>query len=140
MPQPGTVLFLNQPVFQENKIYNFKIHLISFLNTKQTNDGIFFNKAGKILIWQKWSRTWEPDFKEIFCWFIFCKSEKFNEIEKCWKLSECSNILFLRELLVVLYLEPFYFIHSNNSFALSIKSLRHRVERAILRNTPLIPA
>ena len=47
MPQPGTVLFLNQPVFQENKIYNFKIHLISFLNTKQTNDGIFLNNAGQ---------------------------------------------------------------------------------------------
>ena len=36
-----------QPVFQENKIYNFKIHLFSFLNTKQTNDGIFLNKAGE---------------------------------------------------------------------------------------------
>ena len=40
-------LFLNQPVFQENKIYNSKIHLISFLNTKQTNDGIFLNNAGQ---------------------------------------------------------------------------------------------
>ena len=38
-------LFLNQPVFQENKIYNFEIHLFSFLNTKQTNDGIFSNKT-----------------------------------------------------------------------------------------------
>ena len=37
-------LFLNHPVFQENKIYNFISHL-SFLNTKQTNDGIFMNKA-----------------------------------------------------------------------------------------------
>ena len=36
-------LFLNQPVFQENKIYDFKIHLSSFLNTKQTNDAIFLN-------------------------------------------------------------------------------------------------
>ena len=32
---------LNQPVFQENKICNSKIHLFSFLNTKQTNDGTF---------------------------------------------------------------------------------------------------
>ena len=38
-------MFLNQPVFQENKICNFKIHLISILNTKQTNDDIFSNKA-----------------------------------------------------------------------------------------------
>ena len=40
-------LFLNQPVFEENKIWNFKIHLFSILNTKQTNDGIFSNKAGE---------------------------------------------------------------------------------------------
>ena len=40
-------LFLNEPVFQENKIYNFKIHLFSFLNTRQTNDGIFLNKTGE---------------------------------------------------------------------------------------------
>ena len=52
-------LFLNQPVFQENKIYNFKIYLCSFLNTKQ----IFWTRLGKILIWQKFSGTWESDFK-----------------------------------------------------------------------------
>ena len=40
-------LFLNQPVFQENKIYNFRIHLFSFLNTKQTDDGIASNKNGE---------------------------------------------------------------------------------------------
>ena len=40
-------LFLNQPVFQEKKIYNFKIHLYSFLSTKQTNDGIFSSKTGE---------------------------------------------------------------------------------------------
>ena len=33
--------------FQENKIYNFKIHSFSFLNTKQTNDCIFLNKTGE---------------------------------------------------------------------------------------------
>ena len=30
-----------------NTIYNFKIHLFSFINTKQTNDGIFLNKIGE---------------------------------------------------------------------------------------------
>ena len=39
-------LFLNQPVFQENKIYNFKINLFSFLNTKETSDAIFLNTTG----------------------------------------------------------------------------------------------
>ena len=48
-------LFLHQPVFQENKIYNFKINLFSFLNTEQINDSIFFKKTGKILIRQKFS-------------------------------------------------------------------------------------
>ena len=44
----GLVQFvLNQSVFQENRIYNFKIHLFSFLNTKQTNAGIFLNKTGE---------------------------------------------------------------------------------------------
>ena len=33
--------------FQENKIYNFKIHLFSLLNTKQTNNGIFLTKTGE---------------------------------------------------------------------------------------------
>ena len=41
-------LLLNQLVFQENKICNFKIHLFSILNIKQTNDHIFSNKIGKI--------------------------------------------------------------------------------------------
>ena len=40
-------LFLNKSVFQENKLCNFKIHLFSILNTKQTNDGTFSNKAGE---------------------------------------------------------------------------------------------
>ena len=34
-------LFLNQPIFEENKFCNFKIHLFSILNIKQTNYGIF---------------------------------------------------------------------------------------------------
>ena len=40
-------MFLNQPVFQEHKIYNFEIHLFSILDTKQINDGIFLNKTGE---------------------------------------------------------------------------------------------
>ena len=40
-------LFLNQPVFQENKICNFKTYLFSFLDTIQTNDGFFSNKTGE---------------------------------------------------------------------------------------------
>ena len=43
-------LFLNQPVFQENKIYSFTVHLFSFLNSKQTSDGVFLTRLGKILI------------------------------------------------------------------------------------------
>ena len=39
--------FLKQPVFQENKICNFKIHLFSVLNSKQTSDGVFPNKTGE---------------------------------------------------------------------------------------------
>ena len=39
--------FLNQPVFLKNKFCNFKIHLFSIFSTRQTNNGIFSNKAGK---------------------------------------------------------------------------------------------
>ena len=38
-------LFLNQHVFQENKICNYEIYLSSFSNTKETNDSIFLNKT-----------------------------------------------------------------------------------------------
>ena len=37
----------NQFVFKW-ACYNFKIHLFSFLSTKQINDGIFSNKTGGI--------------------------------------------------------------------------------------------
>ena len=40
-------LSLVQFVFKENNFCNYKIHLFSILNTKQTNDAIFSNKAGK---------------------------------------------------------------------------------------------
>ena len=33
--------------FLRKQFCNFKIHLVSILNTKQTNDGIFSNKAGE---------------------------------------------------------------------------------------------
>ena len=33
--------------FLINKFCSFKIHLFLILNTKQTNDGIFSNKAGE---------------------------------------------------------------------------------------------
>ena len=33
--------------FSEIKIYNFKIHLFSFLETRQTNDSIFSNMTGE---------------------------------------------------------------------------------------------
>ena len=42
-------MFLNQPVSQENKFWNFNIYFFSILNTKQTNDGVFSNKAGENL-------------------------------------------------------------------------------------------
>ena len=41
--------------FLSKQIFQFKIHLFSILNTKQANDGIFSNKAGENLIWQKFS-------------------------------------------------------------------------------------
>ena len=46
-------LFLNQSVFKETKICNFKIHLFLILNSKQTNDGIFSNNAGEKLNFTK---------------------------------------------------------------------------------------
>ena len=61
-------LILCQPAFQENKIYNFKIHLFSSLNTKQTSDGIFSNKTGEIF-----PVTRQSDFKTkvSICMYIF---------------------------------------------------------------------
>ena len=52
-------LFLNQPIFQENKIFNFKIHLFSFLHyTPNKQMRVFFRtRLEKILIWQKFSGT-----------------------------------------------------------------------------------
>ena len=52
--------FLNQPVFQENKICNFKIHLFSILNNEQML--VFFQtRLGTILIWQTFSGMLKAD-------------------------------------------------------------------------------
>ena len=58
-----------------------------------------------------------------------------HEIWQCWKLS---GYYFFLEVPVIPHSEPCYFIRSNNYLALGIKSLRHRVERAIFKNPPLI--
>ena len=50
-------------VFQENKIYNFKIHLFSFLNTKKTNDGVFSNITGENLAWQNFLEGESPTLR-----------------------------------------------------------------------------
>ena len=42
-------------------------------------------------------------------------------------------LFFLKEVPGVPYLEPCSFMPSNNSWALGIKSLRYRVQRAILK-------
>ena len=69
-------LFLNQPVFQENQIYNFKFHLFSFLNTKQANYGIFWTRLGRILIWQNFSETWGSDFRTVMVSYFSIKNFK----------------------------------------------------------------
>ena len=61
-----------------------------------------------------------------------------NKIEKCSKLSWWVNIIFSTELLVALHLQLFCFMCSNNSFALGLKSMKHREEQAILKKLPLI--
>ena len=42
------------------------MHLFSRLNTKQTNNGIFRKRQGKIFIWEKFSGPGESDFKSAF--------------------------------------------------------------------------
>ena len=56
-------LFLNRPVFQENKIYNFEIYLFQFLNTKQINGGIFSNMTEEIFYFGK--IYWKMVFKKL---------------------------------------------------------------------------
>ena len=53
-------MFLNEFVFQGKRICNFRIHLFSFLNSKQTNDGIFSNKTGKILTYKNFLERESP--------------------------------------------------------------------------------
>ena len=47
------ISLLNMWLLVQNKFCHFKIHLFSTLNTKQTNDGIFSNKAGENLNFSK---------------------------------------------------------------------------------------
>ena len=54
------------------------------------------------------------------------------------KLCEWANIIFVKEVPMVTRLELWFFMFSNNSLALFMKPLRHRVERAILKIAPLI--
>ena len=70
-------LFLNQPIFQENRTYHFKIHLFSFWYTKQINDGTFLKRTG--IIWQKLSETWESDFK-MLSFFCICSLNSSLEV------------------------------------------------------------
>ena len=58
--------------------------------------------------------------------------------EKCPKLFWWVNFIFHWELLVALHLELCCFIWCNNSYALGTKSLRHRDDQAILKNSSLI--
>ena len=53
-------------------------------------------------------------------------------------LTGAHLLIFRRELFVALRLEPCCFMRCNNFFALGIKSPRHRVEREIPKNSPLI--
>ena len=43
-------IWVNKPVFQENKIHTFKIHLLSFYNTKKSNVRFFQIRLGTGLI------------------------------------------------------------------------------------------
>ena len=47
MKRHSLVQFVFKSAFYENQFCNFIIHLFSILNTKQTNDGLFSNKAGE---------------------------------------------------------------------------------------------
>ena len=58
--------------------------------------------------------------------------------EKRWKLFVCADIIFCSELLVALYWEHCFLLLSNDIFALTRISLRHRVEQVILQNLSLI--
>ena len=54
---------LNQPIFQENKVYNCKIHLFPVLNTKQKIMVFFGGRLGKILIRKKILKREIPTLK-----------------------------------------------------------------------------
>ena len=60
-PQPS----INQLVFQENKIYTFKIHFFDFKTPNKQMLTLFRAKMRKSLIWQIFSGAWESDFKNL---------------------------------------------------------------------------
>ena len=47
MKRHSLVQFVFESAFYENQFCYLIIHLFSILNTKQTNDGLFSNKAGE---------------------------------------------------------------------------------------------
>ena len=61
-----------------------------------------------------------------------------SKIEKCWNPSRWANIISFKESPVVPRLEPCCFMRSNNYLTLGMKSLRHRVEQAILKNSIIL--
>ena len=61
-----------------------------------------------------------------------------SKIEKCWNPSRWANIISFKESPVVPCLEPCCFMRSNNYLTLGMKSLRHRVEQAILKNSIIL--
>ena len=65
---------------------------------------------------------------------ILVLKRSWHEKEKCWKLSGWANSIFPREMVVVFWLEPCFSIHFHKGEPLGVKSLRHRVEQAILKN------
>ena len=72
MSQPGE----NQRVFEEGKVYNFKIHLLYFYFKTPTKQILAFSqKLGKILIWQNSSmvaKGCQTKKKIVLFCFDFC--------------------------------------------------------------------
>ena len=61
-----------------NVFYNFKIHLFSFWNTKQTNDGIFSNITGENFNLAK--NFWNVRVR-LKCYIIFQTREIYSQIK-----------------------------------------------------------
>lgn len=72
--------------------------------------------------------TYKPQQKCYYLFFGEILWRSWHKIEECWKFFGWANFIFRRELPVPLCLKPCCFMHSNNAFALGIKSPLHRVE------------